>query len=1613
MAKALKAVGTAILIVGAAVATGGMALAMGAGVGVLGSASLATSAVLSVGSFSVSAGALLSVGSLVSSIGGSLAQPKVSSAGGALGWVGDPNGPMHFAAGRIAVGGDLRHKAAYGPNDRMFFSAVTIVSDAGPIDAFEGFTANDVPVTFGADGKANSSFYSGKLWRRTQRGLQPEASYLASPSGLEGGVALPNWGPQHKLSAKAATILTMVENSKGSAYKGQQPRPREIIRGLLVYDWRRDSTYPGGSGPQRLNEPSTWAYSANPILWSVKWLLGLWEGPNGKGAPQVDYQVGGIGTRWENIDIASFTEAANIADTHGWTCAAWPSTDDDKAQVLDAFLQAGGAYYIERAGKASCIHRAAPRVSVATITAADTAGPIELDTSASYLDRKNTGVATYLSEADGWKMTALPQVSSSQWVTEDGGRQRTVPATYSYVDKAKQAAELMCLGLAHTREGISGRIPLKSYMQGIGPGSAFTITEPEFVLDGLKCLCLETSYDANTGVHTVTFVSETDAKYPYAFGQTPNPPPPPALTPVDPTHVSPPLPGDWTITPRPPAPGGGQLPGFDLGGIVSNETATAVIVEHGPTDTGPWTQAYQGPPTVTNIPIDGLQPGATYYIAVQYQRDQNYSERYVYGPYTAPNLEPSHLNTEPVQDILDKLTTTADLADQNRQAVEALEEVYGDTASAAASAAAAALERAAAEAAAALSANKAEDAAASAVAASTAAGGALGSASASAASAAVASTKADEAAVSASASTAAKTAAETARGQAQTAATNAANSRDDAAGSAASASASAQQSANSRDAAAGSASAAAGSASTASTKAGEAGTHAAAALASQVTASTAASSAQGVANRVVPERLSVGADFTNVSNGAPDTIAPMTVGTVVTVAGVGDVRQFTTNTVVRTRGAKAISAGRIYQVTTRTRTVVDAAGNILRSGFQIYDAAWTSLGQYVPTDDANATAAKGWQTFSKQRSAEQILALWPTAAHVRGFLQGGHTAGGSASGATWQGDFLRLEDVTESARAAISADASATSASSASASETAAGQFANSASGSAVTAATKAGDASSFANQAAGSASDAAGSAVTASQASGTSVSARDAAIGARNDAQAAAATSIAQSSAATAAAAEAKLNANLAASVGAVRPNLLKNGGLEDGSVGMSGSGPLVVSDDPAWGRNIKNAATTSGTHSIIWPAIPVRGGARYTISGDTGYFHTGSGGNSYLDLILYDANGAQVLDGPQKAINGPHDFSNAKERLQAHAVSVEAPADAVTAVARAIFTNMNAPTFMGARRVKVEEGDLPATAFTSEASANQIAAQLNITAAVAADAADRLASVRFEVTGGAGGAPFQIWGRAGPAGSMAGMVASELALSNVVNGMVVPALKLIGGDAHFGGRVHAGAGKEIIIDPTLPAIITTMGNARMAEGKLPNDNLIYWFGPKQEVVNMRKSNATEWRDASGKAYFAGGISAGQLQASQRTSDQSATVSAQTGRFGSLGGTITVSFSYAAETRVASTSYTPPFPASYEDVTYDPTAQIRLYRSLNGGTFQLVGSFAAAGQRRNYGINGGDYFEEGQEVVCGGSATFVDPDLSTLDRQYRVEMTGRSFTWLNGAGNFRSQFLNVVCVEG
>lgn len=569
-------------------------------------------------------------------------QPQVGMAGRTFEWTLDPDGPIPFAAGRVGVAGSVVYRKTYGP-DLMYYGFVSVLSGAGPIDGFETFRGDDEFVTFDGAGKAITSQWTGEMWLKRSLGAQPDIA-LVSPAGLKNNVTLPGWTGANRLSGKAAYMLVLGENSKRTAYPTGEPKPLYVIRGLKGWDPRQDSTYPGGVGPCRLNDPSTWVYIANPILWALKWSLGLWEGPVGKGAPQVGYQVGGIGAKLSGIDVPAFVAAANVADANGWTVAAYPTTDDDKSQVLDAFLQAGGAIYAQRAGKISCIQRAAPRASVVTISAADTAGPLEIDTAASRIDRINTIRPRYWSEAHRWQLTALDEVTADSYQVEDGGK-RTRGIDYPYVTDAKQAAQLAALQIANTREGIAGVIPLKPHLQRIRPGDAFTITEPGFVLSGLKCLCLNTDYDPATGVVRVSFVSETDQKYPFALGQSPVPPAPPTLTPSDPTVVSPPGPDDWTITPRPPGTGGTRLPGFNLSGVVGNSTATAIEVQwwevpdgvdplDEPPEDAKWQSAGTWPPTATDIPIN--VPGGRYYwIGLIHVRNLNYSERTVYGPYLA------------------------------------------------------------------------------------------------------------------------------------------------------------------------------------------------------------------------------------------------------------------------------------------------------------------------------------------------------------------------------------------------------------------------------------------------------------------------------------------------------------------------------------------------------------------------------------------------------------------------------------------------------------------------------------------------------------------------------------------------------------------------------------------------------------------------------------------------------------------------------------------------------------------------------------------------------------------------------------------------------------------
>lgn len=262
--------------------------------------------------------------------------------------------------------------------------------------------------------------------------------------------------------------------------------------------------------------------------------------------------------------------------------------------------------------------------------------------------------------------------------------------------------------------------------------------------------------------------------------------------------------------------------------------------------------------------------------------------------------------------------------------------------------------------------------------------------------------------------------------------------------------------------------------------------------------------------------------------------------------------------------------------------------------------------------------------------------------------------------------------------------------------------------------------------------------------------------------------------------AASASISANLAASTSAVRGNLLPNGGLERGLVGVNG--PNIYISNDSWGPAVRIAPTGSGTYGVDWAPVDIFGGATYTVSGDALLF--ADSGSRYFDMIWLNASGGIVGDSGQKPM-GPGDYSNDRARINAMAWTEQAPANAAKVVVRAIFEGVVNPTAMGARRVKLELGGPTATAYTADAAIGALSSQLQITASTTADIATRMATAKFEVIAAAGSDPAQLLIRADSSGSLAAMVAGSIRMSNVVGGVITEVMRLEGGRALFASPI------------------------------------------------------------------------------------------------------------------------------------------------------------------------------------------------------------------------------------
>ncbi len=613
MAKALR---TAALVVGAValVATG-----VGAAVG-------AAAVTASIG---ISAATLTAVsGGLSVAAAIATKAPKDTTGGSQTDFSADPNAGVPYLMGRTGTAGNIVFRrasdgwSANTPNDLQ--DLITVFSGAGPIDAFERFTSDKGGVNFDGTGNAVGEFRD-KMFQRTQRGLCPEPAALTVQAGSS---ARPSgWSTSHKLSGLAAAVWRLRYDSKQRFFQNGVPAPMWVIRGVLTYDPRLDSTYPGGSGPHRYDNEATWTWSENPYLHALTWCIGRHQ--NGK-------RVMGLGAKIDSIIIADFVEGANIADANGWKLGGVVySRPDTKWNVLKQMLQAGAGEPLKTGARIGCMVNA-PRVSLATITEADIIGESKLAAMQPIRSRVNTVIPRYRSEAHEWEIVPAAAIRVPAHIVEDGD-ERSKEITYSLVQDAKQAATLARYDIENTRELGPGTFPLLPKWINYKGGDCVTIQRGD--LAPIKVLILRRTIEPSTPKVTFEVRSETDGKHAFALGQTGAAPPTASVAAYDPAVAAPDI-ADWSLVGATLAANGASIPVLVATGLVGLTTADAAIFDFRPYIAGSgvddrWSGAGVESPQTTRKEFTGVTPGTQYEVSVRYRVRGVIGARRILGPVTA------------------------------------------------------------------------------------------------------------------------------------------------------------------------------------------------------------------------------------------------------------------------------------------------------------------------------------------------------------------------------------------------------------------------------------------------------------------------------------------------------------------------------------------------------------------------------------------------------------------------------------------------------------------------------------------------------------------------------------------------------------------------------------------------------------------------------------------------------------------------------------------------------------------------------------------------------------------------------------------------------------------
>lgn len=271
--------------------------------------------------------------------------------------------------------------------------------DVGTISSITG--TND-------DGKVTTGSYANKAWIRRYTGSDSQTADYKLVQAFTS-----QWTTDHR--GRGVAYIALTYQFDETVYRTGKPDVTCLVQGKKVYDPRLDSTRTGGSGSQRITDPTTWAYSTNPALCLADYLydssLGL-----GESDTRIDYDLimDAADICDENVNIPGSTTQKR------YTCnVVLIATDrfEENIKVL-AQAMAGVCYY--SSGKWR-MYAGAWSASAFTLGDDDLVeGGISVVTAYPYNDRYNSVRGQFINKDRNWQPMEYSPIANATYITADG-----------------------------------------------------------------------------------------------------------------------------------------------------------------------------------------------------------------------------------------------------------------------------------------------------------------------------------------------------------------------------------------------------------------------------------------------------------------------------------------------------------------------------------------------------------------------------------------------------------------------------------------------------------------------------------------------------------------------------------------------------------------------------------------------------------------------------------------------------------------------------------------------------------------------------------------------------------------------------------------------------------------------------------------------------------------------------------------------------------------------------------------------------------------------------------------------------------------------------------------